>query len=63
MDEPIGENLRNLNAHGILEPQKGNSEVALCFLSLLIKLLSAYNINVCPILEALIERDSKELQD
>lgn len=42
MDEPIGENLRNLNAHGVLEPQKGNSEVALCFLCLLIKLLSMY---------------------
>ena len=60
MDEPIGENLRNLNAHGVLEPQKGNSEVALCFLCLLIKLLSMYSINTRPILKALAERDSKE---
>lgn len=58
MDEPLGENLRNLNAHGILEPKKGDSMVALCFLSLLIKLLVMYSANAQPILKALAERDS-----
>ena len=27
MDDPIGENLRNLNAHGVLEPEKGNGKL------------------------------------
>ena len=42
MDEPAGENLRNLNGHGLLEPADGNSVGALFFVSLLIKLLSIY---------------------
>ena len=42
MDEPAGENLRNLNGHGLLEPTDGNGTGALCFVSLLIKLLSVY---------------------
>ena len=57
MDEPIGENLRNLNAHGLLEPNMGNSTSALCFLCLLIKLLVMYSPNVHPILKRLAERD------
>lgn len=42
MDEPAGENLRNLNGHGLLEPAEGNGSGALYFVSLLIKLLSYY---------------------
>lgn len=42
MNEPAGENLRNLNGHGLLEPAEGNSTGALCFVSLLIMLLSVY---------------------
>lgn len=42
MDEPAGENLRNLNGHGLLEPAEGNSAGALCFVSLLVMLLSIY---------------------
>lgn len=42
MDEPVGENLRNLNGHGLLDPVKGNGTGALCFVSLLILLLSIY---------------------
>lgn len=42
MDEPAGENFRNLNGHGLLEPADGNSAGALCFVSLLIMLLSIY---------------------
>ena len=60
MDEPIGENLRNLNAHGLLEPQRGNSMSAVCFLCLLIKLLVMYSPKAQPILKKLAERDSKE---
>ena len=59
MDEPIGENLRNLNAHGLLEPQKGNSMSAVCFLCLLIKLLVMYSPKAQPILKKLTERDSQ----
>lgn len=60
MDEPVGENLRNLNAHGLLEPNMGNSTSALCFLCLLIKLLVMYSPNVQPILKKLTERDQPE---
>lgn len=42
MDEPAGENLRNLNGHGLLESAEGNGAGALCFVSLLIMLLSIY---------------------
>jgi len=42
MDDSAGENLRNLNGHGLLEPADGNGTGALCFVSLLIKLLSVY---------------------
>ena len=60
LDEPIGENLRNLNAHGLLEPNMGNSTSALCFLCLLIKLLVMYSPNVHPILKKLAERDAPQ---
>ena len=42
MDDPAGENLRNLNGHGLLEPAEGNGAGAMCFVSLLIMLLSIY---------------------
>ena len=42
MDEPAGENLRNLNSHGLLEPEAGNSVTSLYFISLLVSLLSLY---------------------
>ena len=44
MDDPAGENLRNLNGHGLLEPETGNSAASLCFVSLLIFLLSLYSV-------------------
>ena len=56
LNEEIGENLRNLNAHGILEPQTGNGSSALCFLCLLIKLLSLYGKHTIPIMNALSKR-------
>lgn len=59
MDEPIGENLRNLNAHGLLEPKRGNSMSAVCFLCLLIKLLVMYSPKAQPILKKLAERDNQ----
>lgn len=57
LNEEIGENLRNLNAHGILEPQKGNGSPALCFLCLLIKLLSIYGKHTIPVMNALSQRN------
>ena len=57
LNEEIGENLRNLNAHGILEPQTGNGSSALCFLCLFIKLLSLYGKHTIPIMNALSQRD------
>lgn len=42
MDDPAGENLRNMNGHGLLEPAEGNGAGAMCFVSLLIMLLSIY---------------------
>ena len=59
MDEPIGENLRKLNAHGLLETQRGNSMSAVCFLCLLIKLLVMYSPKAQPILKKLAERDNQ----
>ncbi len=58
MDEPIGENLRNLNAHGGLEPEKGNGSSALYFLCLVIRLLSMYAPNALPIIIKLAEKNS-----
>lgn len=56
MDDPIGENLRNLNAHGLLEPKKGSSMSAVCFLCLLVKLLVMYSPKAQPILKRIAER-------
>ena len=58
MDDPIGENLRNLNAHGVLEPEKGNGSSALYFLCLVIRLLSMYSPNAFSIVKYLAEKDS-----
>lgn len=49
MDDPAGENLRNLNGHGLLEPEIGNSAASLYFVSLLIFLLSLYGTHARPI--------------
>ena len=57
MDNPAGENLRNLNGHGLLEPEIGNGAVSLYFVSLLIFLLSLYGANARPIRMALAKRD------
>jgi len=57
MDEPAGENLRNLNGHGLLEPEMGNSAVALYFVGLLIFLLSLYGAKAWPVRKALSERE------
>ena len=58
MDDPIGENLRNLNAHGVLELEKGNGSSALYFFCLLIRLLSMYSPNAFTIVKKLAEKDS-----
>ena len=57
MDDAIGENLRNLNAHGLLEPHEGNGGQALCFVCLLIKLLFMYSKKATPIIDKLSARD------
>ena len=57
MDEPTGENLRNLNGHGLLEPEVGNSIISLYFLSLLIFLLSLYGEKAYAIRKDLAKRD------
>ena len=58
MDDPIGVNLRNLNAHGVLEPEKGNGSSALYLLCLVIRLLSMYYPNAFTIVKKLAEKDS-----
>lgn len=55
MDDPTGENLRNLNSHGLLEANEGNGVGALSFLSLLIMLLSLYNTKTLEIRRKLSE--------
>jgi hypothetical protein len=57
MDNPAGENLRNLNGHGLLEPEIGNGAASLYFVSLLIFLLSLYGANARPIRMALAKRE------
>lgn len=56
MDEPAGENLRNLNGHGLLEPNVGNSITSLYFLSLFVFLLSLYGVKACSIRMDLAKR-------
>lgn len=64
LNERGGPNLRNLNAHGLLEPDMGNSGVALSFLSFFIKFLSFYSVEANEVLLKLIERDAKvELEE
>ena len=48
MDDRAGENLRNLNGHGIIDPETGSEITFLHFLSLLIKLLSLYSFKLLP---------------
>ena len=57
MDEPTGENLRNLTGHGLLDPDVGNSTTALYFLSLLVFLLSLYSAKARSILTVLVKRE------
>lgn len=56
LDEKTGANLRNLNAHGLLGPQRGSSGLALCFLCLLIRLLSLYSVKAHSIANQLSKR-------
>lgn len=62
MDEPTGENLRNLNGHGLLEPEVGNSIISLYFLSLLIFLLSLYGEKAYSIRKDLAKRDLLDIE-
>lgn len=62
LTEPIGANLRNLNAHGLLDSIAGNSTISLYFLCLLIKFLSMYGKNVIPVLRALTKKDENMSQ-
>lgn len=63
MDEPTGENLRNLNSHGLLEPEAGNSVTSLYFISLLIFLLSLYAPEARSIRIALAKREQIDVND
>lgn len=58
MDIPIGENLRNLTAHGVLEPSVGNGGAALYFLCVLIRLLSLYSSEARAITFKLAEQEN-----
>lgn len=60
MDDRAGANLRNLNAHGLLEPRNGNGGSALCFLGLVIKLLSFYSNEARDIASRLISREKEQ---
>lgn len=57
LTEVGGENLRNLNAHGLLEPEAANSATSLYFISLLVLFLSLYGEHSYPILAALAKRE------
>ena len=63
MDDPAGEKLRNLNGHGLLEPEVGNSAASLYFVSLLILLLSLYGANARPIRMDLAKREQQEADE
>lgn len=60
LDDPAGENLRNLNGHGLLEPEVGNGVASLYFVSLLIFLLSLYGTHALPIRMDLAKREQAE---
>lgn len=57
MDEPAGENLRNLCGHGLLEPQVGNGRCSIHFLSLFVMLISMYGITPLSIRNELGKRE------
>lgn len=59
LDEVGGENLRNLNAHGLLEPERANSAASLYFIGLLILFLSQYGEQSYPILVSLAKRGQR----
>lgn len=61
MDDPAGENLRNLNGHGLLEPEVGNSVTSLYFVSLIIFLLSLYGAHARPIRMDLAKREESRV--
>lgn len=63
MDNPLGENLRNLTAHGILSPEEGSSTKALSFLCLLIKLLSMYSRTAYEMMASLDSRSKNNTED
>lgn len=63
MDDPAGENLRNLNGHGLLEPDVGNGAASLYFVSLLIFLLSLYGSNARSIRMELAKREQQEANE
>lgn len=56
MDEKTGANLRNLNAHGLLEPEVEQTGIMLCYLCLLIRLLSMYTADAIEIINRLAEQ-------
>lgn len=62
MDDPAGENLRNLNGHGLLEPDIGNGSGSLYFLSMLIKLLSLYSVKAYSISHNLYRKEARETE-
>ena len=63
MDEPAGENLRNLNGHGLLEPNIGNGVGSLYFLSLLVFLLSLYSAKASSFRMDLAKRAQIEVKE
>ena len=63
LDEPAGENLRNLNGHGLLEPEVGNSSISLYFLSLLIFWLSLYGTEARSIRLELAKREELDADE
>lgn len=63
MDEKAGSNFRNLMAHGLLDSDAGSSGVALCFLCMLIRLLSLYSkpaLEIVAHLKAIETKPQKE---
>lgn len=63
MDEKAGSNLRNLIAHGLLEPDSGNSGVALCFLFRVIRLLCMYSTSAWDILKKLRSKEESKTEE
>lgn len=63
MDDKAGANLRNLNAHGLLDPYSGSGGPSLCFLGIVIKLLSFYSKEALGITKSLIGRQKEKEPD